>query len=71
VDLQSINPATGAAIATYRPHTAAEVEERLARAAAAYERWRAVPLAERAALLVRVADLLEQRRETYARLITD
>jgi succinate-semialdehyde dehydrogenase/glutarate-semialdehyde dehydrogenase len=70
-DLRSINPATGAVIATYRPFGAAEIEERLAKAASGFERWRETPLAERAALLVRVAGLLDERRETYARLMTD
>src|SRR5689334_22556341 len=68
---RSINPATGALIATYRPLGAAEIDERLATAASAFERWRQTPLAERTALLVRVAGLLEERRETYARLMTD
>ncbi|HEY2389099.1 MAG TPA: NAD-dependent succinate-semialdehyde dehydrogenase [Candidatus Binatia bacterium] len=70
-DLRSINPATGAVIATYRPHGPAEIEERLAKAASAFERWRLTSLADRTALLVRIADLLEERRERYARLMTD
>src|ERR1700690_3753339 len=69
--LTSINPATGAVIATYQPFTAAEIEERVARAATAYAHWRAVPLDQRIALLIRVADLLDERRENYARLITN
>ena len=69
--LTSINPATGALIATYQPFSAAEIEERVARATTAYAHWRTVPLDQRTALLTRVADLLDERREAYARLITD
>ena len=35
--IEVINPATGAAIATYYTHTPAQVEARLAQAAEAYE----------------------------------
>ncbi len=70
-DLRSINPANGALIATYRPHSPAQVDERIGRAADAFLRWRAVPLEERTALLRRVAELLDQRREVHARLLTD
>src|SRR5207244_1727240 len=69
--LTSVNPATGALIATYQPFSAAEIEERVAGATTAYLHWRAVPLDRRTALLSRAADLLDQRRETYARLITE
>ena len=69
--LTSINPASGAVIAAYQPFSAAEVEKRMARATTAYGYWRAVPLDRRTALLTSVADLLDERRETYARLITD
>jgi succinate-semialdehyde dehydrogenase/glutarate-semialdehyde dehydrogenase len=67
----SIDPTTGATISTYEAFGPAEIEERLTRAADAFSRWRSVPLHARAALLTRVADLLDARRESYARLITD
>jgi len=67
--IEVINPATGAAIATYYTHTPAQVEARLAQAAAAQRCWAERPLAERCAALVRLAAVLRAGRDTYARLI--
>jgi succinate-semialdehyde dehydrogenase/glutarate-semialdehyde dehydrogenase len=67
----STDPTTGHTIATYETLRAAEIDARLGRAAEAYARWRSVPVAARADLLTRVADLLDARRDAYARLITD
>ncbi|MBI3770262.1 MAG: NAD-dependent succinate-semialdehyde dehydrogenase [Deltaproteobacteria bacterium] len=69
--LTSIDPTTGATIATYQALRLDEIEQRLTRAADAYTRWHRVALETRTRLLARVADLLDARRETYARLITD
>jgi succinate-semialdehyde dehydrogenase/glutarate-semialdehyde dehydrogenase len=68
--LVSINPATGAHLATYDAHTPTQVAERLARAEHAFERWRGTPIAERAATLARVAELLERDTDAAAHLIT-
>src|SRR5690349_13275741 len=67
----SIDPSTGTTIATYDAHTPAEIEERLARAEAAASTWRRETMASRTRLLERVADLLDARREEYARIVTD
>jgi succinate-semialdehyde dehydrogenase / glutarate-semialdehyde dehydrogenase len=67
----SIDPTSGRTIATYETLSPDGIEQRLARAADAYRRWRSVPLAARTGVLTRVADLLDARRDTYARLITD
>ena len=67
--IASVNPATGETVKVFTPHTDAELEQRLTRAARAFERWRRVPLAERGAMLVRAADLYEERREALAALI--
>ena len=66
----SVDPTTAATIATYPSLRPAEIEERLARAADTYASWRRAPLTDRSRLLTRVADLLDARRERYARLIT-
>ncbi|HSM51039.1 MAG TPA: aldehyde dehydrogenase family protein, partial [Thermoanaerobaculia bacterium] len=68
--IASVNPATGETLATFSPHTAAEVEARLAAAAAAAGLWRRTPLAERTAVLARAAVLLEEEREALARTAT-
>lgn len=64
------NPADGSALATYPAMGAEEVEAALARGAAAAAAWGHVPVAERAALLVRLAEHLRGNRERYAALVT-
>lgn len=51
-------------------HTAGQVDEKLSRALSAQRIWKSKPLQERLALLQRMADLLRERKEDYARLIT-
>src|SRR5437879_1042822 len=67
----SVDPSTGRTIATYETLRADEIDARLGRAVEAYGRWRSVPVAARADVLTGVADLLDARRDVYARLITD
>ncbi|HRR14937.1 MAG TPA: NAD-dependent succinate-semialdehyde dehydrogenase [Thermoanaerobaculia bacterium] len=68
--IASVNPATGETLATFTPHGDAEIEARLAAAAAAAAGWRRTPVAERTALVARAAELLDERREALARLAT-
>ncbi|HRS37101.1 MAG TPA: aldehyde dehydrogenase family protein, partial [Thermoanaerobaculia bacterium] len=51
--IASVNPATGETLATFTPHGDAEIEARLAAAAAAAAGWRRTPVAERTALVAR------------------
>jgi len=67
---ESKNPTTGELLGTYPEHTAAEVEARLQSAWDGWKLWSRAPLSERTAFLIRLAELLESRAETYARLIT-
>ena len=66
----SINPATGAAGAGIPELTAAELEEKVARAAAAYAAWRTTSLAERTALLERIAEQFEANARELAEIAT-
>jgi len=66
----SINPATGALVERFEPMDDAEVASRLDAAARAASDWAAAPLAERCALLDRMAELLRERRSSLAALIT-
>ena len=68
--ITTIIPATGAEIATYPLHTAADVDAALAADVAAQEGWREVPIMERVTLLRRVAEVLLANKDRYARLIT-
>ena len=66
----SINPATGATIATYPELSPAEVEACLAAAAAGFRQWRTTTLADRSALLERLAAAYERHEERLARMAT-
>jgi succinate-semialdehyde dehydrogenase/glutarate-semialdehyde dehydrogenase len=64
-----INPATEEPIESSPCHTPAEVEEILARAAAAFKQWRRAPIATRAGHLRQSGKLLRERRDGLARLM--
>jgi len=68
--MKSINPATGETLATFEPHSAADVDTRLRRAQAAFPSWSHTPVAERARVVARVGELLEQRKDEYGRMMT-
>jgi succinate-semialdehyde dehydrogenase / glutarate-semialdehyde dehydrogenase len=68
-DYAVVNPATGETVARYDTFTDAQVEAALARAQAAFESWRTVPVAERAAIVGRAAELHRERRKELAAII--
>jgi succinate-semialdehyde dehydrogenase / glutarate-semialdehyde dehydrogenase len=57
--LTSVNPATGEVLARTEEHGEAEVERRVSRAVESYRLWRRQPVAERARLIGRAAEVLE------------
>jgi succinate-semialdehyde dehydrogenase/glutarate-semialdehyde dehydrogenase len=68
--IASVNPATGELMREFTPLSAGEIEQKLARASGAFQCWREVPVSERAVAVGRAGDVLESRREEFARLIT-
>jgi succinate-semialdehyde dehydrogenase / glutarate-semialdehyde dehydrogenase len=68
--MKSINPATGEMFAEYPMLSADELEGRLALAADAAVRWRATPVAERAAVVARLGALLDVEKDRLGRLMT-
>jgi succinate-semialdehyde dehydrogenase/glutarate-semialdehyde dehydrogenase len=64
-----VNPATGETLAEYRTATDAEVESALAAAHEAFAAWRATPVADRAAVVRRIAELHRERRDELAAAI--
>jgi succinate-semialdehyde dehydrogenase / glutarate-semialdehyde dehydrogenase len=64
-----VNPATGEAMARYDRFTDAQVEQALRGAEAGFETWRQHPVAERARLVRRAAELHRERREELADII--
>lgn len=65
----SVDPSTGEPLAEWTGSSAAQVDAAVAAARAAYVGWRDSEPAERAAVLRRLADLLERDHERLARLV--
>lgn len=68
--LTSHNPATGEMLGEAPESTPADVDRAVRAAADAWPGWRAVPAPRRAEILYRAAELLVQRKEELARLMT-
>jgi succinate-semialdehyde dehydrogenase/glutarate-semialdehyde dehydrogenase len=68
--IATINPATGQTLKTFVPLTDAQIQEKLQRAHAAFFKYRKLPFAERARLMVRAAEILEKDKDTFGRLMT-
>ena len=68
--IATINPATGETLATFEPLAAKAIDAKVALAHQAAARWRGTPLGERIAVVRRVGELLEARKEDYGRLMT-
>ncbi|MFI2298486.1 aldehyde dehydrogenase family protein [Actinacidiphila glaucinigra] len=68
--LDVVNPATGAVIASAPQGTAEDVDRAVSAATAAFPAWSATDVADRIAVIRRVADGLQQRTEELAAVIT-
>lgn len=67
---RSTNPMTGRTEAEFPLLTPEEIAEAAQRSAAAYEHWQRTPRTERAAAVLRIAEIFETRRDEFAQLIT-
>ncbi|MDQ0822074.1 succinate-semialdehyde dehydrogenase/glutarate-semialdehyde dehydrogenase [Arthrobacter sp. V4I6] len=63
------NPATGEVIETFEAATGEQIEQVLASADAAYHQWREQSIQDRAAVVRRIAELFEERKEELAKII--
>ena len=68
--LSSINPATGETLKEFPAFDDNEIEKRLKRAERAFAHYRRHPFAKRGQLLMAVASLLEQDKDSLARTMT-
>jgi succinate-semialdehyde dehydrogenase/glutarate-semialdehyde dehydrogenase len=68
--MESRNPATEELLATYETLSDGEIEARLEAAVQGFRHQRQTPIDERAQLMARAADVLEQKRNHYADMIT-
>ncbi len=68
--LESRNPATGETVATVARSGREDVDRAVAVAREAYKKWRKYPAPKRGEILYRVGQLLMERKEDIARLMT-
>src|SRR2546428_5010565 len=66
----SVNPATEQVLASYQPFDAENVDRALDEAQDAFHAWRERSFEERAVPMKRLAALLRERTDAYARLLT-
>ncbi len=69
--IESVNPATGERIQAYEEMKPEAVSGIVDRCHAAFLAWREVPFGERTRLMKAAAQVLRDRREGFARLMTD
>jgi succinate-semialdehyde dehydrogenase / glutarate-semialdehyde dehydrogenase len=68
--IETVNPTTGERVRAFEALTPAEIERKLQRGQEAFHSWSRTPLSERARVVARAGDLLDQRRDEYGRLMT-
>jgi succinate-semialdehyde dehydrogenase / glutarate-semialdehyde dehydrogenase len=68
--IATTNPATGELIRVFDPHSSAEVDAKIEKAHEAFRAHRRTPFAERAAKMRKAAEILEQDKDRWARLMT-
>jgi len=68
--ISSINPATGEVLQTFDSLNEQQLEEKIARGAAAFRQHRRTSFADRAEKMMRAAGVLENEKQTFARTMT-
>src|SRR6266853_1238358 len=68
--ISSINPATGEVLRTFDSLTGQQVKEKLGRATDAFQEYRRTAFPERAAMMLRAAEILESEKKSFARTMT-
>lgn len=71
MELTSINPKNKKVIKKFEELTDAQIEQKLAIAQSAYQKWRDVPIAKRSKILAQTAELLREQKPKLAEIITD
>jgi succinate-semialdehyde dehydrogenase / glutarate-semialdehyde dehydrogenase len=69
--LQTINPANGESGASYEMHTIEDAQAAAAAAHKAFQQWRRTRFSERAGMLRNAVEILRERQNEFARLMTD
>ncbi|MFD7297534.1 NAD-dependent succinate-semialdehyde dehydrogenase [Streptomyces sp. NPDC059897] len=67
---KTVNPATGETLEEFPEATAKQIEAALADSHAAYQSWRTSPVETRSAVLRRVGEIYQERKDELARIIS-
>ncbi len=70
ISIASINPATGETLRTFEPLADSQIENKLARAASTYRTWRRTSFSERKRLMLAAAEIVENEKAQFGRLMT-
>jgi succinate-semialdehyde dehydrogenase/glutarate-semialdehyde dehydrogenase len=68
--IATVNPTTGQLVKSFEPLTDSEIERKLQRAADTFPKYRKVPFADRARMMLKAGAILDGDKETYARMMT-
>jgi succinate-semialdehyde dehydrogenase / glutarate-semialdehyde dehydrogenase len=68
--IATTNPANGEVLRTFEPLTAAQIEAKLQLASDAFKKHRQTSFPQRAALMIRLAEILEKEKDDCAHLMT-
>ena len=69
--ITSLNPATNKEIKSYELQSDAEVQDVLNKCQNVYKTYRKTSYAQRASMMLKAADILEERKEKYAKTMTE
>src|SRR4029077_16501415 len=68
--IATINPATGETLKTFEQLSDSQIDRKLQIAADTFAKYRKTSFAERARFMQRAAEILESKKETFARMMT-
>src|SRR5579859_112131 len=68
--VSSVSPLTGELLREFEQHSDDVVESKIALAAKTFRDYRKVPFAQRAAMMKRAAEILENEKDTFGRMMT-
>ena len=68
--VSSVSPLTGELLREFEQYSDDVVENKIALAARTFRDYRKVPFAQRAAMMVRAAEILEKEKDTFGRMMT-
>jgi len=68
--ISSVSPLTGELLREFEQHSEDAVEQKIALAAATFRDYRKVSFAQRAAMMLRAAEILEKEKDSFGRMMT-